>query len=339
MTMKVQVGINYPWYKYGWDFGTPPKHWKKLDWKSIVKKDIIELKRLGFFAMRWFILGDGLTYGKGNYAPHSDPAKKRQWRFDDPPELNKKFLRDFEWLLRCLQKYEMKFVPSLIDFRWCLPGNPVSQNKDEASSLIQKGRVDILIDKSKWQKFFKRVLKPLLEVSKRYRSVILAWELINEPECIVKESRVTFSDIKEFLKAGIGRINAAGFASTIGFARWESLTQWDSAGLGVTLHQFHYYPQPTLKPAENKLHPHRFASEFPCFIGEFATTTDEYPGEYIYYWPELDLDQSVYAKLILIEKKKYPYAFLWSMRAKDKATEWSQQTRDSFSKYKENNNE
>ena len=93
---------------------------------------MVALKNLGFFSIRWFILGDGLTFGTGNHQPHPDTNSSRigQWRFDDPPYLKyysdtedySLILIDFEWVLNMLTRKALKLVPSLIDFHWCLPG-------------------------------------------------------------------------------------------------------------------------------------------------------------------------------------------------------------------------
>ena len=73
--------------------------------------------------------------------------------------------------------------------------------------------------------------------------------------------------MRDFIAEGVRRINSKGaFRSTIGFAHHETLAEWDSPGLGITLHQFHYYAQ-----NKRKLPEHNFSDEYPCFIGEFAT--------------------------------------------------------------------
>jgi len=333
----IKVGINYPWKNYGWDFGNSPTGWSRTNWKSEIEKDIKELKSLGIFAVRWFLLSDGLVYGIGKHAPHkdSDPKRKGQWRFDDPPELKKysgigdysQIKEDFKWLLSLMNKYNMKIVPSLIDFHWCFPGNPT-----KVAGSVKCGRSDILNDSSKRKKFFDRVLTPLLNISKNYKGAIYAWEIINEPEWVTEgdpngdtgNKTVKMVNMKAFIKEGIGRINAAKFKSTAGLAKAGTFknSSWDYFNLGITLHQFHYYPKGETLPV------HTFSKNYPCFIGEFATAQQK-----SYDWPELKTDQSVYARLKLVEKKKYPCAFPWSVNANDKATEWLQGTKDSILKY------
>lgn len=172
----------------------------------------------------------------------------------------------------------------------------------------------------------------MLEVSLRYPETIYAWELINEPEWVTTEQpleqhrpeenkTIPLDKMLSFLRRGIGRINhkktpdgRQAFRSTIGFAHHDTLFDWNSAGLGATLHQFHFYAQ-----KDGKLPPNVFSDEYPCFIGEFATAVQK-------DWADLKkrrLDQSVRNRLDLIEERKYPAAFLWSAQAMDVATKWT----------------
>ena len=351
---RISVGINYPWRKYGWDFGCPPPGWNKSNWQNEVESDIINLKKLGISAIRWFILADGMLYGIDNDAPkffngrwHFDPPKISWPEEQSEPECintsNYKYIfKDFEWVLKCLKKYNIKLIPSLIDYCWCFPGVDHIKDNIIPPRYIKGGRSDVIIDKGRRDAFFEYVLKPFLEISKEYKDIIFAWELINEPEWVTegdpngKEENkiVPVESMKAFIREGIGHINSEGFKSTVGFAKYETLERWGSSELGITLHQFHYYPKYKnpkkncgIDPDGGKLHEHKFHPEYPCFIGEFAITTDE--TQCFLDWPDLKTDQSVYARLKWIEGKKYPCAFPWSMNAnKDKnkkAIPWNPQ--------------
>src|SRR5215470_16715131 len=84
------VGVNYPWIDYGWDFGDPPPAWVNTqhvaEWRERKREQIVTDFRacaeMGLFAVRWFILADGLSYGVGEAAP-----KKvgHLWAFDPLP--------------------------------------------------------------------------------------------------------------------------------------------------------------------------------------------------------------------------------------------------------------
>jgi hypothetical protein len=259
-------------------------------------------------------------------APHPDPHRSGQWRFDDPPHLSSDFLDDFVTLLKEFRRGRMKLLPSLIDFQFCYPGE-VTDGRGNLlpSGFVKCGRGDVVFDPSKRQKFFDRALEPLLARSARFRDVIDTWEVINEPEWVTQGSGVQgprqnlpLAKMLAFIREAAFRINRQHFRSTVGYAKYESILQWEQQSrkllgksLDVTLHQFHYYPVKerywwflTTRP---RIPLHVFDPRWPCLIGEFATAPHE-------PWPEIPT-QDVYGRLKLIERKKYPSAYLWSARA------------------------
>lgn len=323
----MRVGINYAWLNYAWDFGPPPYHddgtlWgDRAQWKTRIDDDLNTFRRLGIFAVRWFILGDGLTYGVGLNAPHrtSQVGRHEAWGFDPPTVLAAEFQEDFVELLERFRRADVQLLPSLIDFYWCAPGVRFGNH------FVKGGRSDVMNDPSKRTIFLDVVLDRLLRLSQPYSNIIYAWELINEPEWCTPRSwlrgggldsirSVPFENMVAFIREGARRINEASFRSTVGFANYRSLRRWDSPGLNLTLHQFHYYGSPRALP------PHRFNR--PAFIGEFATAR-HIP------WSELSTND-VYSRLRHIEGKGYPAAFLWS--ADDRAVkqpgavDWSEST-------------
>jgi hypothetical protein len=339
---QLLVGINYPWIDYGWDFGDPPAAWVNAQylpaWREQKRKRLVEdftrFADHGLFAVRWFILPDGTNYGTGKEAPQKKGGK---WTFDPLPpqhEFHQRLVEDFEFALETCEKLRLQFVPSLIDFHWCYYGTVA----DAASNIVKGGRADIINDPAKREAFFDAVLEPLLEASLRHPQTIYAWELINEPEWVTAEKplikyrpeenkTVPKEHMLEFIREGIGRINGKrhsngqradsqqAFRSTVGFAHYDTLFDWDSAALGITLHQFHFYAQ-----NDGKLPPHIFSAEYPCFIGEFATAVQK-------DWTDLKkkkVSQTVPNRLKWIEEKGYPAAFLWSAQAVDVATKWTQ---------------
>src|SRR5262249_31898595 len=240
---------------------------------------------------------------------------------------------DFEFVLKTSAEVGIKFVPSLLDFYWSHQGTVVDAN----AGIIKGGRYDIILDKAKYQKFFDDVLEPLLEISVRYHDSIYAWELINEPEWVTytpsmfkirldANKTVPQSKMLEFIAAGIGRINNRrlpngdrAFHSTVGFAHWDAIDSWDSIGLGVTLHQYHYYA-----PDNRKLPGRNYPNLDRCFIGEFA-------ARFHRGWPDLakgDMARTISARLKCVAEKGYPAAFLWSAGATDEATTWTKYDRD-----------
>ena len=327
------VGINYPWIDYGWDFGDPPAGWAGdvVAWRqrkrAEIKQDFRAFAEMGLFAVRWFVLCDGLSYGFGAEAPHIERGK---WTFRPLPRahaFHRQLREDFEFVLQVCAENKLKFVPSLVDFHWCHQGTPVGEN----SGVVKGGRADVIREPAKSAEFFDHVLEPLLDISLRYPDTIYAWELINEPEWVTVErslmqiradenKTVSQDEMLAFIAEGIGRINARtlpsgqrAFRSSVGFAHWDAMEAWDSPGLGVTLHQFHFYA-----PDKREIPRHWYAPEYPIFIGEFAT-------KFHRGWPDLrkaDVEQVISTRLRSLAEKGYPAAFLWSARATDEATTW-----------------
>ncbi len=328
------VGINYPWIDYGWDYGDPPSAWisdeKLKAWRETKRKIIAEdfglFASQGIFAVRWFLLADGLNYGMGESAPLKNG---KSWTFDPLPAghpFYHSICEDFEFVLQICRKNGLKLFPSLIDFPWCRQGMAVAGNP----GIIKCGRYDIIRDPGKRRAFFDRVLDPLLTSSMRYPDLIYAWELINEPEWAIRkrwpfgkkdgDRNVSQLEMKAFIAEGVSRINAkrlpdghSAFQSSLGFAHWDSLEKWDAERLGITLPQFHYYAQ------QNRKLPVCSYSSRPCVVGEFATATG-------WDWPDLKIlnrDQTTINRLRCIEDKGYPACFMWSAKAIDPATRWT----------------
>jgi len=109
------------------------------------------------------------------------------------------------------------------------------------------------------------------------------------------------------------------FRSTVGFAHYDTLEDWDSTGLGIALHQYHYYAQ-----NNSPVPAHDASRHHPVFVGEMATAVER-------EWPELlegRLPQTISRRLELLEQKGYSTALLWSARANDPATRWTGADRD-----------
>ncbi len=339
------VGINYPWIDYGWDFGDPPPAWVPAGnltaWREkkryLIREDFERFVAQGIFAVRWFLMGDGLNYGIGESGPQ---RAGKSWTFDPLPSGDPFYgclLDDFEFVLRACKESSLKLLPSLIDFTWCRQGAPV----EGSPGIVKGGRYDIVRDPAKRQAFFDRLLEPLLLLSLEYPDSIYAWELINEPEWIVRSSllwwksgrdrTVSLSDMKEFIVEGIDRINSkklsdegGAFRSSVGFAHWDTLEIWDAEHLGITLPQFHYYAQ------KNRDLPSCSDGASPaCIVGEFATAAGR-------DWPELramNEGQTMTGRLRFIESKGYPACFPWSARAVDPATRWTEEEHRKIAAY------
>jgi hypothetical protein len=321
--MKMRVGVNYPWFDYGWDFGPGPVEWRGVQsvprWHDEIDQHLERFRALGITVVRWFILADGLTYGYGLDAPQIDPAAPTGWRFD-PPLLSPDALTHFDELLQRFSvsgrgaSRGLQLLPVLIDFHFCRPGVTVI---GPDTSWVKGGRADVITDEDSRQRFLDNALEPLLQVSQQHPEVIYAWEVINEPDWVTRgwqRSMLTAtpfdaSSMTAFLEAATARIRRAGFASTIGFASAEGL---DRSGISCDINQFHHYPR-----GERRLRRYTVDSVVPCIIGEFATAPTE-------AWPELSpSEQTVLNRLKVASALGYPLALPWSFLAEDRHTLWS----------------
>jgi hypothetical protein len=342
----MQVGVNYPWLDYGWDFGLGPPPWRgnrqTPRWFDRVDEHLDRLRDLGISVVRWFILADGLTYGTGGAAPQREGAST-EWRFE-PPAIGQDALDHFDALLTRFARTAtgaaspIQLLPVLIDFHFCQHGmwpltevDPVDPLKVRSDpGWVKQGRGDVIRDPDKRSRFLSAVLDPLLRVSVRHREVIYAWELINEPDWITQgwhpdpraETFIPERAMREFLEDGKHRIRAADFKPTIGFASVETLQR---SGVTAEINQFHYYPD-----GRARLEQHAFDPRFPGIIGEFATDTGD-------VWPDLTSDlQGVGHRLKLASELGYPLAIPWSFLAEDRHTAWSASVEDAVRTFMRN---
>lgn len=371
----MDVGINYPWQSYdsyGADFGYIPgwppseKNPNRREWqalsknnKTILDENLLLFERLGIKIVRWFILGDGLSYGI-DFSPDNSPDKKEapqydrprlsllppQWKFNPSVPLAQGFEKDFEDLLKRFHSFnkireeqnkkqnQIKLLPSLIDFT-CFQQNDKTTPYYNGGYTIVKGRRYAPINDSdvgRTDEFLKRTLDLLLRISKKYPNEIYAWELINEPEFVtqlkppkmpddITKQTIPLECMRRFIKEGVKRIKNAGFISTVGFAHYTTLTsqEWNVADLGIDRLQFHYYGRLDGKTLANLPQ-----MEKNVFLGEIGTKiiAEE-------QWLELAKSDTVYQRLCLAQKKGYKTVLLWSARMdkdstkRDERTDWS----------------
>ena len=330
----MHVGLNYPWFDYGWDFGLGPPSWRGSRttprWYDEIDGHLRHFQALGITVVRWFILADGFTYGVKGDAPVPDPVPARGWRFTPPP-LTAEFLQHFDELHKRFAaagadgRPSIQLLPVLIDFHFCEPGTrPVERPNPshpvvpiEDPDWVKQGRADAITDPAKRGAFLRNVLDPLLRVSRRHTDVIYAWELINEPDWVTTtwhpdpsaRTPVPESAMRSFIEEGKRMIRDAGYKPTIGFG---SITTLQRSGITAEVNQFHHYPD-----GARTLNRHTFDPRFPGIIGEFATAKTD-------VWPELPAGrQTLLERLRLARSRGYPLAIPWSFLAQDRHTTWS----------------
>jgi hypothetical protein len=333
----MDAGVNYPWFSYGWDFGPAPPGWRSANdpaWVGQISQHLQHLTSIGIGVVRWFILGDGLSYGTGSDAPKPDriaTGDGADWRFD-PPALAEGFEDHFEALLQNFAAqsagpHPIRLLPVLADYQFCQPGVwPVVQEDPSGQGVpdqgwVKGGRVQAVT--ANRRQFIEQVLQPLLRLASSYRDAIYAWDVINEPEWVTNgwhpdrgnDHPVDESDMRAFVEDSMSAIRQAGFRSTIGFGMIETIHQ---TGLYADINQFHHYTNGSRPLVRNPFDPRH-----PGIIGEFATSTVEDT------WPELrERSQRILERLKLAESQGYALALAWSFRASDRHTAWTPEAED-----------
>jgi hypothetical protein len=322
----MDVGVNYPWFSYGWDFGSAPPGWRggqDPEWVPNIGQHLQHLAAIGVSVVRWFILGDGLSYGTGPDAPkRSGPGDQDGWGFD-PPALTGDFQEHFAALLQSFVAqssgpHSVRLLPVLVDYKFCEPGAwPAAPDQ----GWVKGGRVQAMT--ASRQQFIEQVLWPLLRLSSGCRDAIYAWDVCNEPEWVTNgwhpDGRnghpVTEDDMRAFLQDSMSAIRQAGFRATIGFSRIETI---DRTQLYADINQFHHYTDGSRSLPRNPFDP-----RWPGIIGEFATSAAEDT------WPELSQgSQRVLDRLKFADSQGYVLALPWSFRAADRHTSWTQPVED-----------
>jgi hypothetical protein len=319
----MDVGVNYPWFGYGWDFGPAPPGWRSgndPDWVPHIGQHLRHLAAIGVSVVRWFILGDGLSYGTGPDAPRPDLSATRDgagWRFS-PPALTREFQEHFAAVLQSFAAastgpHPIRLLPVLVDYKFCEPGVfPVGKEE----GWVKGGRVAAITTGRR--RFIEQVLWPLLRLSSGYQDAIYAWDACNEPEWVTNGWHpdrgnchpVNESEMRAFLEDSMSAIRQAGFRSTIGFSMIETIGQ---TGLYADINQFHHYTN-----GNRFLQRNPFEPRYPGIIGEFATSTAEDT------WPELSQQsQRILERLKLAKSQGYALALAWSFQAADRHTSWT----------------
>jgi hypothetical protein len=341
----MKVGFNYAWShdKYGQNFGpvfiAPPADGMPM-WQKTLPKQLIEFKAMGLSVIRWFILMNGLNYGRrlvvddrGVIQDIELPIDRstidsgsaqitHKWEFNPPDKLHPFFTDHFRLMLQMFRdsRTGLQVIPSFVDFPFFAV--PKDRQRDAGG-----GRQDIALDKDKRKLFFDTVLEPLLQVSTPFKDQIFAWEVMNEPSWLIRpgkpfgpvvnDSRMNVSVLRTFLQEALDRIEAhSEFASksTVGHRFIPDLNTLPTG----KLRQFHYYAKTNVADDPTTIPDHAttnaFVGEFsPEFNGNLFDRIREDPGA---SWPELqDRDRpaqhTVTRRLQLLADKGYLLAMVW----------------------------
>lgn len=365
----MQVGFNYPmsYNRFGADIGPNPhvgvKQWlaerKLAEQKKVSKiplpplfdhldRNLQNLKKMKIEVVRFFLLANGFNYyGTGptrRNTPSPNPAAPYyDWRFIPPFATDPRFIYHFELLLQRFKEAGLKIIPSLISFEF--GGN--SRSRDE-KGLAPGGRADCIKDRNTRLLFLGTIFKDLVNLSKKYKEQIFAWEVINEPYWnyvpigplsqvptagpfpgsdhpalggLARYPEVTFDEMNEFIGQAIELIDSHGLPSTVGHRFFRDFTDrenlpWENINPPQSFRyfagskpQFHYYAKPAFSFGD----PYQIKSR-----GLFQRNPKPFLGEFDSAlnrfgkpWPELKGRDTTFNRLELLRQEGCELALLW----------------------------
>lgn len=251
-------GANLPWFCYGSDFGAnawnPGGGVGKPENREDLHRIFLELNKRGIHTVRWFLLCDGRA--GINFTTAGTPIGPDRHLFTD-----------IDAALEIAAACNLKIIFVLLDFLWF--GKAALVN-----GVQVRGRGGVISGAYKQRALRRKILKPLL---KRYgRSpVILAWDIVNEPEwatqgCggasgtalaflamrrfIKKTARLVHSHTRQLVTVGLG--NAAGLPLV--------------RETGLDFYQVHWYDRwDAVSPLDRPVP--EWNLDLPLLLGEFPT--------------------------------------------------------------------
>ncbi len=284
------VGVNYPWNKYGADFGQSA--WghhgvSSLDGYGQVELDFASLEALGVKSIRWFLLCDGRS---GLVLDGNNKVVG----------LDEKVFQDLDAALEIAKRHNIRIIFVFVDFSVFNARHPLAGiNVSLGASLAE--------DPEYREDFINNAVVPIL---KRYggNDSILAWEVVNEPEWAMNilggrsfKKNVSVKAMQDFVALAVNAIHAnAKQPATVGSARRDWLKYWRNSNLDF--YQFHYYPnQEWITPFDAPI----ALSDLdkPCILGEFPTNRSS---------------RDVTGYLETSHKNGLAGAFAWGLRSTDR---------------------
>lgn len=237
----MHVGVNYPWRHYGGDFG--PTVWGTSDGiganRDEVARDFAVMAELGVEVVRWFVFTDG----RGGLA-----VDREGW----PAGVLDEAVDDLDTLCRLALDAGLTVVPVLFD-------HPIGFAPTEVNGARIFGRAHWLADPHGQARLVDTVIAPLAArygtrgPEARLGRAIAAWDLLNEPDWIVREHHpsprvpypVAFDVLATWVERAIASIRAHDAGRiTIGTARLRFVSWWDDPRFDFDFLQAHTYYDP-----------------------------------------------------------------------------------------------
>ena len=256
------LGVNYPYYHYGNDFGGnvwgsygvhDPSTYKE------VNADFAKMSSLGVRTVRWFVFADGragITFDAEGL----------------PTGIDEFVFQDFDAALEIAERHNIALNFVLLDFRFLWDAG-----LENGAQL--GGHASVLATPEGQQALVRNVFEPIFRRYAHHPS-ILSWEVMNEPEWAILDAGhvdrqaisqpLTLATFRAFAKLTVDAIHTvAGTYATLGCADVKWARNW--VGLGLDYYQIHYYDW--MKPySTDNLFAMRAESlrlDRPVVVGEF----------------------------------------------------------------------
>jgi len=300
------IGANYPWHRYGDDFGGTPES-SSRDWSKI-QADFNTMHEQGVEIVRMYIFADG----------RSEPKFDSQGYVTGVGPM---FYSDFDKMLKIAADCDISLVLTLCDSSmYRFYPDPVTHGG---------GHARIVLENQAQQSFLKKALKPLLVhvANSPYKSTVNSIDLINEPEgCTAgfyAAGGIGRGAMKSFIlvEAEYVHTYAPGVFATVGSATPTWVNTWK--GIGLDYYCTHYYPDMdgrdvlagTLPPGNGLPQYSVLGLDRACVLEEFATHDSDYN-------PVSKKPLSGRWYLDQIRARGYAGALAWSYTVPDNASDW-----------------
>jgi hypothetical protein len=273
------LGVNYPYYHYGNDFGGnawgnygvhDPSSYAAVD------SDFARMSSMGMRTARWFVFADG----------------RAGITFDDkgmPTGVDEFVVKDLDAALEIAQKHNIGLDLVLIDyqFMWDAKTENGVQLGGHSAVLASAEGQQALVDK---------VFKPILERYADNQSII-SWEVMNEPEWTIQDAGtvdhtkisepITLAKFRAFAQMTVDAIHDIAHSyATIGGADMKWAQNW--MGLGLDYYQIHFYDwmQPYSTDNLFNVRAESLRLDRPVVVGEFPADHSTVAGlrDYLNIW-------------------------------------------------------
>lgn len=302
------AGVNYPWRHYGGDFG--PTVWGSdhgvRSAAAALAADFAAMRAAGVRVVRWFAFTDA----RGGIVRD---------RREQPVALHDDAVADLDALLTLALDADLALVPVLFD-------HTLAFRAHEAAGARLGGHGAWLADPDAQARLIDTVVAPLAArygeggVRRDLRPALHAWDLLNEPDWIVRElhpaaeveAPVPFDVLAGWVRdaAATLRDRDAGLV-TIGNARLRFARAWDDAALGLDFLQAHAYYDPVQDFDALLTSPAALGLTRPLVIGECSAAGDAVDP--VRGRPSLPLPRLAAA----FAERGYAAAWPWSWRGVD----------------------